>query len=86
MSDLKSLAYKYMPLALLCAQILAIFTAGATMRPVLIIILFGQLLGWTRAHRKSGNLLDKYHWAAVHGVIFGMLAILWFIISTNFVA
>lgn len=86
MSDLKSLAFKYLPLGILFIQILGIIVVAQATRPILIIVLFGQLLGWTRAHRKNGILLDKYHWAAVHGVVFGMFGILWFIISSSFLA
>ena len=39
-------------------------------------ILIGAALGAYRARRRKGNRLDMAQWAAVHGMIFGLLGLL----------
>lgn len=39
----------------------------------LIGLVLGAVLGWFRAGRAKGNRLDRLQYAAVYGIIFGLL-------------
>ena len=42
---------------------------------VIAALIFGALFGILRARNRGGNRLDKAQYAAVHAIIFGMIAL-----------
>lgn len=48
-------------------------------------LIIGALFGWFRAHKRGLQPLDKLQYAAVHGILLTMLAILGLMILDNFV-
>ncbi len=41
---------------------------------LLIALISGAVLGWTRAGRRGGDRLDRLQYAAVHAIFFGLVA------------
>ncbi|WP_371168754.1 hypothetical protein [Aliiroseovarius sp. 2305UL8-7] len=42
---------------------------------IIAALIFGALFGVLRARNRGGNRLDKAQYAAVHAIIFGVIAI-----------
>jgi hypothetical protein len=42
---------------------------------ILIAFLLGALIGWRRAKRRGGDRFDGLQYAAVHGILFALLAL-----------
>lgn len=45
---------------------------------MLIVLAFGlgALFGWQRAARRGGDRLDQWQYAAVHGIVFALAAVI----------
>ncbi len=72
------MVWQIVPVIVLALLIFVAVFSGGIYRIVTLFIIFGALLGWLRATRAGGNLLDKYQWSAVHGLI---MLVLGFIVS-----
>lgn len=46
-----------------------------------IAFIIGAVIGWMRAGRRGGNRLDKWQYAAAHGIALMLLALLLTIIA-----
>ena len=42
---------------------------------LLLAFVLGALLGWHRARRRGGDRLDRLQYAAVHGILFLLVAL-----------
>ena len=45
--------------------------------------IIGALVGWLRASRRKGSFADKLQWAAVHGIVCFLIALLVTIIAVR---
>lgn len=41
---------------------------------LILALLAGAVLGWTRAGRRGGDRLDRLQYAAAHAIFFGLVA------------
>lgn len=46
-----------------------------------LAFLLGAIFGWRRAHRRGGDLLDCLQYAAVHGILAALLALVALILA-----
>ena len=46
-------------------------------------LIIGAALGWFRASKRKGTLADKLQWAAVHGIVCFLLALLLTIVAVR---
>jgi prolipoprotein diacylglyceryltransferase len=42
---------------------------------VVLAFAVGMLVGWRRAARRGGDRLDRWQYAAVHGIVFALAAV-----------
>lgn len=43
---------------------------------IAVALVLGALFGWHRAVRRGGDRLDQLQYAAVHGILFGLVAVI----------